>query len=412
MKKYTLIVISFFLFFGLCLAEGLDDKDRSVFFLQPELLIGKTLPANSNFPDTRLQTSLALSFGKYMFNPKKIWAVYYNYPMVGITFSKTSFGNDATLGNAYTLMPFISLNTSKKLRNSFNIKLGLGVSYFTNHFDKYENPENKAIGSNFTWAFQTSLYFNLVATKHFTLNIGGGFIHHSNGHTQLPNLGLNSFLASISSVVFLSPLDDYHFKKYEKPDIKKSKQFFIEIRNGIGMHELGDTDTQLARLKKSVYSTAVGGGIIFKKMVKIKAGFTYRFYQHYYSYILENEPENYIDSPILSSSNLFIYGGFEFLIGHFSIDGELGLNIYKPFYKEHSSRFENDGKFSYTLKRVFASRLGLRFYAISTAKNPSNNVFVGVHINANMGQADFSEVSFGFIHTFSNTNSSNRSAAR
>jgi len=409
-KKNILIILSLFLFSIQCLAKELDDKDRSVFFFQPEFLVGKTLPAHSNFPETRLQTVFALSFGKYMYNPEKSWAVYYNYPAVGITFSKASLGNDGTLGNAYTLMPFISFNTSKKLRHSFHIKLGLGASYFTHHFDKYENPDNKAIGSTFTWTFQAALHFNLIASKHFLLNIGGGFIHHSNGHTQLPNLGLNSLLASISAVVFLSPLDDYHFKKYEKPRIKKSKQFFIELRNGIGIHELGDTDTPLARVKKSVFSASFGGGIIFKQMVKIKAGFTYRFYSHYYNFILENEPENYVDYPVLNSSNLFIYGGFEFLIGHFSIDAELGLNIFKPFYKEHSSRFENDGKFSYTLKRVFATRLGLRFYAISTAKNPPNNVFIGAHINANMGQADFSEVSVGFVHVFNNSRSPNRSA--
>ena len=144
---------------------------------------------------------------------------------------------------------------------------------------------------------------------------------------------------------------------------------------------------------------------MFKQIFKVKVGFTYRFYNHYYSYIIENEPVNYIDHPIMNSSNIFIYGGFEFLIGHVGIDAELGINLYKPFYKEHSSRFENESDLSYALKSTFASRLGLKFYAISTAKNPRNNVFIGAHINANLGQADFSEISFGYVFVFKkNTN--------
>jgi hypothetical protein len=326
--------------------------------------------------------------------------VFYNYPSVGITLSKTSFGNDEVLGNAYTLMPFLDLNFSKKLKNSIHLKLGLGASYFTNHYDKIENPSNKAIGSTFTWTFQSTLHYTFFIKKKFSLQAGGGFIHHSNGHTQLPNLGLNSFVASLSSTFYLGKLTDRQIQKFDKPEISKTRQYFIEFRGGIGMHELGDETTPLERIKKAVYSFSASGGVIFNQILKLRTGFTYRFYNHYYNYITTFHPPQYSDAPVLNSSNFFIYVGFEVLIGRVGLEAEVGLNLYKPFYKEQSQRFEKDSQTSYVLKKVFASRLGIRFYALNTIKNPRNNFFIAVNVNANMGQADFSELSLGVVHRF------------
>ena len=91
-------------------------KENSIRFIQPEFFVGKTLHGHSDFPETKYQTIYAINFGTFVFNPDKLWSVFYNYPSVGITFSKTSFGNDEVLGNAYTVMPFLDLNFSKKLK--------------------------------------------------------------------------------------------------------------------------------------------------------------------------------------------------------------------------------------------------------------------------------------------------------
>ena len=378
-----------------------DEKERrSSYFIQPEFLIGKALPANSNFPETRLQTVYTISIGKYVFDDRKLWASFYNYPSVGISLSKSSFGHDGLLGNAYTILPYLDINLSKRLKNSFHLKLGLGSSYFTEHFDQEENPNNKAIGSSFTWTFQTSAHYSVFLTPFLSFNMGLAFIHHSNGHTQLPNLGLNSFLGNISTTFYLLPPDEKTVNDLDKSRIVKSRQYFVEFRGGLGMHEMGDQTTSLGRVKKSVYSFSVGGGIVFNRLIKLRTGFTYRYYSHYYNYIKSFHPEAYVDAPVLNASNLFIYIGAELLLGHFGIDTEIGLNIYKPFYKEHSEQFEEDSQTSYMLKRVFATRLGLKFYALNTSKNPRNNFFIGAHINANLGQADFSELSIGLVHRF------------
>ena len=96
-------------------AEGLDDKRTRNLFMQPEFLIGKTLPSNSNFPKTDPQHIISVSIGKFVQDPSKAWSVFYNYPSIGLSFSYTHFGHKEILGNAFTLMPFIAISATTSL---------------------------------------------------------------------------------------------------------------------------------------------------------------------------------------------------------------------------------------------------------------------------------------------------------
>ncbi len=377
-----------------------NSKSYSFIVIKPELLIGKTLPGHSNFPQTNLQSIFSLSIGQQINDSNKAWAVFFNYPEIGLTLAKTNFGNALVLGNAYTLMPYISINLTPRLKHSFNIKTGLGASYFTKHFNKYENPANKSIGSSFTWSFQLMIDHSLFLTRYFSINLGVGYFHHSNGHTQLPNLGLNSVLVSLSAKFYPDPLRDEYFSDYDKPVLEKTKQLFTSARSGIGFHELGGPNSDIERIKKTIYSTSIGGGVIFKRVIKVRIGLTYNYYSHYYNFITKYQLRSYVEKPFVNSSNVYVYAGCEFLIGYVGLDTEIGVNLYKPFYAEQSRLFENDNQFKYWLKKTFVTRLRLKLYALNTSNNPKNNLFLGVHINANFLQADFSGLSVGYVHRF------------
>lgn len=401
MKRFIFLLFLCFLLQNLLGFDEGEDKNKTVAFVQPEFSIGKAVPSNSNFPKTNYQTNFALSIGKMVFNPAKAWAVYLNYPTTGITFSYTNLGSKDVFGSAFTIVPYITFNTSKKPFNTVQIKLGLGTSYFTNHYDASKNTRNLAIGSTFTWTFQTSFYYNFYIHKNIDLNLGIQFIHHSNGHTQLPNLGLNSVLFSLSSKLFLDPVDKSYKEKYQKPRLNFSRQYFVNMRIGMGFHEFGGPGTITGDTKRSVNIVSLGIGAIYKQVLKVRLGLSYRFYHHYYRYIIEYQPQSF-NNPVLNASNIQVYIGGELLLGHVGIDAEIALNIYKPFYAIHHELYEDDEGLSYWLKKTISTRLGLKFYLYNTAKNPKNNIFIGTHINANMGQADFSEICVGVVHRLNN----------
>ncbi len=400
MKHFYLFLFLFLLCTSHISASDPEKNKSSSFFIQPELLIGKVLHANSNFPDTRLQRTFSISFGKYVQDPSRIWSVFYNYPSVGVTVSYTYLGHQEILGNALTVMPFITLSTSKKQAGAFYFKLGLGASYFTKYYDAEQNPTNLAIGSHVTWAFESTVHYNVFVTPRISLSIGAGLIHNSNGHAQLPNLGLNALLLSFSSRFYLKPLTEQQLNGLKKPVLKRSIDFIISARTGLGFHELGGATSSIGNKKKFVHILSASGGIILKRSIKLSVGFTYRFYQHYYDYLAWEKSAEYSDNTAWNASNVYLFVGCELFIGYVSMDAQLGLNLHKPFYPEFNREFEDDSDFNYWLKRTFNTRLGLKIYAINTSANPKNNVFIGIHINANFGQADFSALSIGYVYRF------------
>ena len=62
-RNKLLLILFFGLFYQISTAQ---DKDNSIFII-PEIVVGKTLEANTFFPETKLQKDLFLSLGKYNF---------------------------------------------------------------------------------------------------------------------------------------------------------------------------------------------------------------------------------------------------------------------------------------------------------------------------------------------------------
>ena len=73
---------------------------------------------------------------------------------------------------------------------------GIGASYFTK--THRQNERNQSIGSHLNWAFQWTYYRTFKMTENKDIRLGIGYHHSSNGHTQLPNYGLNSAVLSLA----------------------------------------------------------------------------------------------------------------------------------------------------------------------------------------------------------------------
>jgi hypothetical protein len=201
----------------------------------------------------------------------------------------------------------------------------------------------------------------------------------------------------------LRPLTNQQQYGLQKPSKKQSRNYFISARTGVGVHQLGGAMGSFDDETRIVKSISISGGAVFNKMIKLSLGLTYRYYQQYYNYLSLKKSYELSENLFWNSSNIFIFVGCELFIGRISMDSEFGINLFKPFYEEFDRVFEDDSEISYQLKKIFATRFGMKAYAISTSKNPKNNVYLGLHINANFGQADFSEMSLGYVHRFGKT---------
>ena len=170
--------------------------------------------------------------------------------------------------------------------------------------------------------------------------------------------------------------------------------------------------------RKGIYTLALSAGRIHNGTFKFGGGIYYRFYKHYYDYIKNNEElvettyPIFKESPFLYASSYGLFGSTELLLSHFGVEADIGITISKPAYKvdwmlNQGYDYENAegetivvlGELTsyYEIKRTISSRLGLKYYFITNDKNPKHNFYIGAHINANLGQADFTELSFGYV---------------
>ena len=358
-------------------------------------MLGKVLPVYSNFPETDLASTIGLSIGRLQHDPKKAWTHFFRSPETGLSAVFTQLGNNKEFGYSFNLLPYLSFSPFKDQKQSWRFKMGLGASYYNRPFDFIDNRNNKSIGSKITWAFQLSLYRQLRTGPRSNWQIGLSGFHSSNGHTQLPNFGMNVVSLSLLAQFFPKAPPSI-ISPAETTEEIKSKNALI-IRTGYGFHELGGTDGPLNGPKKGIYSLALHYGWYLRPFIRLRAGLTYRYYEAYHDYIVDNNLADFIDAPDKNASNIFASAGLEFLLDHVGLDIEMGINLYKPFFDEFYDIFESRSSFDKTTKKILATRMGLQLYLLNTSKHPENNLFLGAHINANYGQADFTGFSLGYV---------------
>lgn len=372
-----------------------------------EVFIGQTTPPNTGFPETNLQTAFFLGLGRLNQDTESDWMSRLGFPKTGIALGITDLGNSKLVGQTYTVLPYAEFNLFSKKTNRIHLNVGLGATYVTRTFDMEKNRFNRITTEKINWAFRSFVYYDVWKSPQVDWRIGLGYSHFSNGHTGLPNQGSNSFLLSLSALDHKGNKKD--LRSVTKPSEKK-QALYIASRFGLGFNVLSREINDA----REVYSAAFSLDKYVSPVFKFGGGFYMRYYQHYYDYII-NEGElineeypHFKDSPFAYSANFGVFASAELLLGHFGLEMDIGLNIYKPFYKIEWQIQSDD--FSgqpqpleplddyYEIKRTITSRLGLKYYVFDTSKMPKHNVFLSAHINANLGQADFSEFSLGYLY--------------
>ncbi len=420
-EMHARLTICFLLFSACLYAQQTEETNPSTHYISWELLFGKTMPSNSNFPETDPQKGLFLSLGKYQNNNPQEWAYRLNYPRTGVSLGFTDYGNGKNVGYSITAIPYVEFDIFRKEKKDMHLAIGLGGSYFNKSFDSITNPFNRAISTKFTWAFKMFFYYDIIEAEKIDWRLGGGYIHNSNGHTRLPNQGFNSFVLSASAMIKYNNRTVQIQDSVQKPVFKRTTQSYFSVRTGLGQNAL----SEIFNDRKEVYCVAVSYGKIINKTYKFGGGIFYRFYENYYDYIQNDEAliveeyPHFKEKPFAYASNYGLFGSAELLLNHVGFEFQLGLNISKPFYQidwklnqgyQYDNISENGdtqtvvvlGELDsyYELKRTISSRIALRYYLIGTNQNPVHNIYLEAALNANLGQADFTEINLGYVYGF------------
>lgn len=296
---------------------------------------------------------------------EKAWESRYNFPRVGATFMVIDYHN-AILGKTIGIIPnynFYLGNKENRINGFF--KIGIGLSYHTNPYDRVENNKNNVTSTHMSFGVMANSGFEIKISEKLNFHTGISLIHFSNGSVKKPNKGAN--------VISLAPGFSYTIgnqlknNNYDTTSIKESKKWrftsvlatgyneTIKIRSG----SYPFFNFQLSMDKKVSFKSRIGLGI-----------------EYFHSLSLKEEIKNDRhledgEKPDFKRAAVFV--GHELEAGRISVVKQLGWYIYKP----------------YEVFEPFYVRAGLRYKI-------TDHVLAGVTIKSHYFKAESAEWSIGY----------------
>lgn len=347
--------------------------------------IVKNYPA---FPDRGYALLGEVSLG-FQTRGRQYWHRAIRFPEAGVSFLGGALGNTEVLGQVAAFSPYLQWKLNQSTLWHLHLKVGLGFAWFTHPFNETTNPANTLMGSSLANVTQASLGMALPVNRTFQFTAGISMFHFSNGHTQLPNLGINMpcLYAGLKFGEHLPRITEVNQLRADTtPD---RYQMVVEVTGGY--HEFGESTEPVGGATCPVYGLAAGIRWLPDKLHVFSLTTEWNYYTSFRDFAVLN---NMVASQTwLYASTFVLYAGHEYMLGHFAIDTRVGLYLYNPFRHDYQQKIldQSGGARLYN-----SNKLGLNWYFFSPEKKQAN-IRAGIYIKANLGQADYAAASLAFI---------------
>ena len=312
---------------------------------------------------------------------------WYYKPQIGFSGLVGFLGQKDVLGSVYAFYPTWNYSLFNAQTIGIQIKLGTGFAWFSKPYDKFDNPENELIGSHINNITEIGLGMWFRFLPEWQIEVGSSFLHFSNGHTAIPNMGLNDITAKIGVTYSPGTLQGSGTKVKELPlnDTRWKKT----IAASLGRHELAYSVYPTDGPNYNIYKLYMGVSKRVTNINEVQFGVSTSFYDSYYTFIHLTDYYNHLQ--ILGATEWSLHVGHEFLINRFGFVTDMGIKVFDPFYRSYF--LKKDPALWY--KAVFAPRVGFKFYPIWNSFD-SQNIAIGLFLKTNCGQADFVEYSLSY----------------
>ncbi len=312
---------------------------------------------------------------------------FYKKPQVGFSFLVGWPGKRETLGTVLALYPTWRYTFFESKTIGANIKLGSGFAWFTKPYDKIDNPENTLVGSHLSNATEFGLSVWFKFHPQWKVEAGTSLLHFSNGHTAIPNYGLNDITARIGAIYEPGTLTGTKTFGRRLPSMDTYWRKTIML--SVGRHELAFSTFPTDGPSYNIYKVT---GYVSKQLTninEIQFGVSASYYESYYEFIHLTDYYDHLQRG--GAMQVAVHIGHEFLINRFGLLTDLGVKVLDPFYRSYML----DRDESLWFKSIFAPKIGFKFYPIwnSFAKQ---KLALGMYINTNGTQADYVEYSLSY----------------
>lgn len=265
-----------------------------------------------------------LGWSKKTFGHKE-WEMEYNYPDTGFSFVYQDFKN-STLGENFGLYAHYNFYF---FRRKLQFRIGQGVAYNTNPYDKSKNFRNNAFGTHFLSSTYLMLnYRKEYITRRLGLKAGISIVHYSNANVKAPNTSTNTFAFNAGLIYSLDDDEPVRYINHsETMKVQEPIRYNIAFRTGINESDVINSgqfpfyifsayaDKRLGRKSALQLGTDIYFSNFLKELIK--------FQSISFPELNVNENDDY--------KRVGVFVGHELFINKISVISQLGYYVYYPF---------------------------------------------------------------------------------
>jgi len=290
-----------------------------------------------------------LSWNKKTFG-KQAWEQRFNYPDVGASFLYQNFKNEY-LGENYSLYAHYNFYFFKR---NMTFRMGQGVAYATNPYDRYSNNRNVAFGSRLLSSTYMMLNYKKerLFKSRFGIQAGLTLTHYSNANIKAPNTSINTISANVGLSYNLATENENEFIKRDKDSlrVREAIRYNIAFRGGINQGDVIGTKQYPFYIASfyadkrvgNVSAIQIGADVFFSNFLKEEIKYNSIAY-----------PENKVD-PNTDYKRAGVFVGHELFINKMSLITQFGYYVYYP-YEFETRIYERIGLKRYFGDKIFAS---------------------------------------------------------
>jgi hypothetical protein len=265
-----------------------------------------------------------LGFNKKTFGHKD-WESGYNYPDTGFSFTYQDF-NNSTLGSNYGLYAHYNFYFFKR---EMQFRIGQGIAYNTNPYDKKDNFRNNAFGTHLLSSTYLMLnYSKERITGPLGFKAGISIVHYSNANVRAPNTSTNTFAFNAGLVY---NLDDYENTDYIKPSdrtkVREPVRYNLAFRTGINESDVINSGQYPFYIFSGYADKRLGGKSAFQLGADI-------YFSNFLKELIRFQSISFPELNVNADDDykrVGLFAGHELFINKVSVVSQLGYYVYYPF---------------------------------------------------------------------------------
>lgn len=276
------------------------------------------------------------------------WEAAFNYPDIGYSFIYQDFRNP-TLGENFGLYAHYNFYF---LHRNVMLRLGQGVAFNTNPYDRETNFRNNAFGSHLLST--TYVMLNFRREKWFGplgVQAGISLVHYSNANFRAPNTSTNTLAINAGLTYNLDGKEEQEFlKPAALPRRPWPLRYNLAFRFGLNESDVVNTGQYPFYIVSAYADKRLGT----KSAVQLGTDlFFSNFLKELITFQATSFPELDVD-PGTDYKRLGIFAGHELFVNKISLVTQLGYYVYYPFDFE-GRVYNRIGLKRYFGERVFAA---------------------------------------------------------